>query len=245
MKCQHSRRAWVMIGCGVAALVVAGLGLWATGWSRPIMAKVFGQRTVDQRAAEFRPARGRLTQHFARAGVAYPPGRLVLLGLKRERRLEVFAARDAGDGLRRVLAYPILAASGQDGPKLREGDRQVPEGVYEIESLNPNSRFHVALRVGYPNAFDREMAARDGRDRLGGDIMIHGGAASVGCLAMGDAAAEELFILAADAGVPNIRLVLAPHDLRDAARPAAPDGPDWMPDLDEQIKTAMAELPEQ
>ena len=72
----------------------------------------------------------------------------------------------------RLARYPIRAASGALGPKLREGDRQVPEGVYDIESLNPNSRFHVALRVGYPNAFDRQMAGREGRTALGGDIMI-------------------------------------------------------------------------
>src|SRR5690606_33287906 len=102
-----------------------------------------------------------------------------------------------------VHQYPVLAASGQAGPKLREGDRQVPEGFYAIESLHPNSRFHLALRVNYPNQSDRQRAAEDGRTNLGGDIMIHGSNASVGCLAMGDPAAEDLFVLVADVGIQN------------------------------------------
>lgn len=73
-----------------------------------------------------------------------------------------------------IKSYPILAASGSIGPKLRESDMQVPEGVYQIESLNPNSQFHLSLRVNYPNEFDREQARIDGRAQLGGDIMIHG-----------------------------------------------------------------------
>src|SRR5690606_4961 len=99
--------------------------------------------------------------------------------------------------LRFVRALPVLAASGRVGPKLQYGDYQVPEGFYRIEALNPNSRFHLALRVNYPNAFDRAEAAREGRTHLGGDIMIHGSNASVGCLAMGDVVSEDLFVLAA------------------------------------------------
>lgn len=150
---------------------------------------------------------------FADASVPYPPGRVTLIGLKQEKRLEVWAG-PADGSLARVLSYPILAASGGLGPKLREGDRQVPEGLYRIESLNPNSLYHVALRINYPSDDDRRQAAAEGRTRLGGDIMIHGSDASIGCLAMGDPAAEELFTLAADVGIGRIEVLLAPTDLR-------------------------------
>jgi murein L,D-transpeptidase YafK len=98
------------------------------------------------------------------------------------------------------------------GPKLREGDRQVPEGVYRIASLNPNSRFHLSMEVNYPNDFDRAMAAKDGRVNLGGQIFIHGGTASIGCLAMGDAVIERLFVLVARVGRENVRVVIAPGE---------------------------------
>ena len=78
------------------------------------------------------------------------------------------------------------------GPKLREGDRQVPEGVYTIANMNPNSISHLSLALSYPNDFDRARAAEDGRadNTLGGSIMIHGGSGSIGCMAVGDEAAE-------------------------------------------------------
>jgi murein L,D-transpeptidase YafK len=59
------------------------------------------------------------------------------------------------------------------GPKLREGDKRTPEGLYAIESHNPRSSFHRALKVSYPSAADRIAAAKRGV-APGGDIMIHG-----------------------------------------------------------------------
>ena len=77
----------------------------------------------------------------------------------------------------------------------------MPEGVYAIEAFNSNSRFHLSLKLDYPNAVDRQQAALEGRDQLGGDIFLHGKDVSVGCLAMGDAAIEELFVLVARTGI--------------------------------------------
>ena len=72
----------------------------------------------------------------------------------------------------------------------------------------------MALRLNYPNAFDRAQAARDGRTKLGGDIMIHGKDVSVGCIALGDEAAEDVFTLAADVGIKNIKVICSPIDFR-------------------------------
>jgi murein L,D-transpeptidase YafK len=167
------------------------------------------------------------------------------VALKQEKQFEVYASGH-DSAMRFVRAYPIAAASGSAGPKLRNGDRQVPEGIYAIESLNPNSRFHLALRVGYPNTFDREMAARDARGDLGSDIMIHGGSGSIGCLAMGDEAAEDLFVLAADVGIEKVTLILAPGDLRRRSESAPRDStaePAWLGQLYERITTELLNLP--
>jgi hypothetical protein len=148
------------------------------------------------------------------------------------------------DGLRHVKSWRVLGASGDVGPKLREGDRQVPEGVYAIESLNPMSRFHLALRVAYPNDFDRARGAEDGRTELGSDIMVHGSDVSVGCLAMGDEGAEELFVVAALVGVENVSILISPCDLRvepDAKPPA--DTPPWTAALWAEIGASLRLLP--
>lgn len=228
---------------GFAATTIA-CGTLALGPVRrlfhPIVMRLRGAKTVEDRIGEFTRARQRLTEQFAQAGVTYPPREIVLLGLKQERVLEVYAG-PSRDTLRRIARHLILAASGKPGPKLRAGDRQVPEGIYSIESLNPNSRFHVSLRVAYPNPFDRAMADRDGRSRLGGDIMIHGGSASVGCLAMGDDAAEELFLLAAEVGIENVTVILSPMDLRTRMLPLELDV-EWRRELYASIRTELATL---
>lgn len=201
------------------------------------------KKTVAQQLDQYGPAaRARLAPFFAKQSVPYPPRSLVLVAVKDEDRLEVHAADSAGK-LRFIRAYPVLAASGTLGPKLQEGDGQVPEGIYRIESLNPNSRFHLSLRIGYPNDFDREQARRDGRTKLGGDIMIHGKAVSIGCLAMGDEAAEDLFVLAADTGVTDITVILTPVDFRlGKPLPKSLPLPAWAGELYASIKTELSRL---
>ncbi|MEL7449588.1 MAG: L,D-transpeptidase family protein [Pseudomonadota bacterium] len=200
--------------------------------------------TIEERLAQYGPsARARMRDHFDAASVAYPPGAVVLVALKAERRVELYAG-DTPESLAHIRDYPVYGASGGAGPKLRAGDRQVPEGLYRIEGLNPNSHYHLSLRVNYPNAFDRSMAAREGRTGLGGDIYIHGGMESVGCLAMGDRNSEDLFVLAADVGEDNIRAVFSPLDFRVSA--TAPEGkgaPRWAGTLYQDIWRALDVLP--
>ena len=203
-----------------------------------------GAKTNAQRLEQFGGlARARWDPYFINAHIAYPPPTVKLLAIKSERVLQVYGADKSGSN-QLLRSYPILASSGYPGPKLKEGDGQVPEGIYPIESLNPNSLFHVALRVGYPNGVDRLQARKDGRTDLGGDIMIHGDSVSIGCLAMGDEAAEDLFVLAADTGLTNLTLIIAPLDFRKGkAVPKATRLPEWADELYSQIKTQIAELP--
>jgi murein L,D-transpeptidase YafK len=95
-----------------------------------------------------------------------------------------------------IRIYPIAAASGGPGPKRREGDMQVPEGVYHVARFNPNSRFHLSLGLNYPNKAD---LIQGNSSRPGGDIYIHGNQVSIGCLAMTDPKIDEIYSLASSA----------------------------------------------
>ncbi len=167
-------------------------------------------------------------REFERVGLRAPISDIgiVMIALKEEKRLEVWAVQDSPKQRALLKSYSILAASGSVGPKTREGDRQVPEGIYKVESLNPNSLYHLALRLNYPNEEDLEAAKAEGRTNLGGDIMIHGSDASVGCLAMGDPAIEELFVLVADVGLDKVDVVIVPWDFSEREPPK--DEREWM-----------------
>jgi hypothetical protein len=227
-------RRWTLISLGLSILGVAlllhwrgaGRSLWYPYW-----VSVVGARTHTEVLADLRPRlQPGLSAAAAEQGVAYPPRRLTLVGLKAERRLEVWA--DGGGGWKLLRSYPVLAASGGPGPKRREGDMQVPEGVYSLTTFNPNSSYHLSVRVDYPNADDRAAARVEGRSRLGGDIYIHGKAVSIGCLAIGDAGIEELYVLLADVGLAHVRAILAPE----AEPKAAADDPRWVADLYERLR---------
>jgi hypothetical protein len=202
-----------------------------------------GRKSIEERVTEFGEAvHSRLNSHFEAAGVVYPPKKFVLVGLKQEREVEVWAAGESGE-FRYLKSYPILAASGTLGPKLAEGDQQVPEGLYKIESLNPNSLYHLALRINYPNNFDKTKAQAEWRTDLGSDIMIHGKSVSIGCLAMGDQAAEDLFVLAAKTGIENIGVILSPVDFRLRKPPLLPpDAPAWTRELYSEIRRELLKL---
>jgi len=203
----------------------------------PSVFAVKGPRTHAEVVANLSASRRAvLREAISRAGSAYPPRQLRLVGLKEEKALEVWLP--VGGRWSRLRSYPVLAASGGPGPKLREGDFQVPEGIYRLTAFNPNSSYHLSIRVDYPNAEDRRVAALEGRARLGGDIFIHGKAVSIGCLAIGDSAIEELYLLLADTGLRNADIVLTP-----SLRPVSPTGaPAWIEERYEQIRRALATL---
>lgn len=94
-----------------------------------------------------------------------------------------------------LKSYQICAWSGMLGPKKKEGDRQAPEGFYDITKaqMNPNSRYYLAFNIGYPNAYDRSL------NRGGTNLMVHGACSSSGCYSMTDAQVQEIFALANDA----------------------------------------------
>lgn len=120
-----------------------------------------------------------------------PLQHIFLRAFKEEKILEVWGSN--ANEWKLVKRYEICTIPGKPGPKIRQGDRQVPEGWYKIDSINPNSSFHLSLRINYPNAAD-SVRSRNEKDP-GGDIFIHGDCYSVGCLPIQDAPMEEVFWL--------------------------------------------------
>jgi hypothetical protein len=231
-------RLWVLLGVLVFVAYIFYTEFRPTWY--PYYTRLRGRRTVPEALAGFREeAEARLGARFDAAGVPYPPERVTFLVFKAEKQLELWST---GGGRRRyVHAYPVLAASGHAGPKLREGDRQVPEGRYRVLDLNPNSAYHLSVLLNYPNTWDHEQALADGRSQPGGDIFIHGRDVSIGCIAVGDEAIEELFLLAAELGVRNVTVLIAPNDLR-GRRPAHthPANPPWTAELYAQLRRELS-----
>jgi murein L,D-transpeptidase YafK len=125
---------------------------------------------------------------------------------------------------RLLIAYhrgqPIRAYRGLQfgdapaGHKRFEGDERTPEGIYRIETRNPDSRFHLSLRISYPNQSDHAFASQYGRS-AGGDIFIHGqpnganrrmrGDWTDGCIALTNHEIEELWNIVPDGTPIEIR----------------------------------------
>jgi len=112
---------------------------------------------------------------------------------KEDSQLEVW--KQARDGKYKLLEeFEICKWSGKLGPKFKEGDRQAPEGFYEITPalMNPNSSYHLAFNLGYPNTYDRAHG------RTGSHLMVHGACSSRGCYAMTDEQVQDIYALARD-----------------------------------------------
>ncbi|TLG78163.1 murein L,D-transpeptidase family protein [Methylocystis sp. B8] len=107
---------------------------------------------------------------------------------KQEGQLELWL-RKGSSRFSLYKTFPICKWSGRLGPKVKEADYQSPEGFYSVSAkqLHPNSNYHRAFNVGYPNAFDRQNG------RTGGLVMVHGACKSVGCFAMTDHGIEEIY----------------------------------------------------
>jgi murein L,D-transpeptidase YafK len=112
---------------------------------------------------------------------------------KEESELEVWK-QDAEGKFALLKTYPICRWSGELGPKIKEGDRQAPEGFYTITpgQMNPNSNYYLAFNLGFPNAYDKA------NDRTGAFLMVHGDCSSAGCYAMTDEQIQEIYALGRD-----------------------------------------------
>lgn len=205
--------------------------------------KLRGGYTVEERLDQYgHRVTKRLKPFFEKAGVKYPPAEVAYLAFKDASQLEVYSRENQNQSWIFIRSYPIVKMSGKLGPKLKEGDRQVPEGIYQSELLNPNSRYHLSIRVSYPNSFDRDMARLEDRHNLGGDIMIHGSSVSIGCLAMGNAAAEDLFILSAMTLPLKTKIIISPTDFRLHANYLVTQGSPWVNTLYDQLRLELAQF---
>ncbi|HET9440063.1 MAG TPA: L,D-transpeptidase family protein [Longimicrobiales bacterium] len=139
----------------------------------------------------------RIVRMFEDRGIEFPAAELYLRVFKAERKLELWARSPDKDKFQLLKTYEICALAGIVGPKGKQGDAQVPEGFYHIDLFNPTSSYHLSMRIDYPNKRDRLANTR--KYRLGGDIFIHGGCKSEGCLAMTDAGISELYWIAVNA----------------------------------------------
>lgn len=165
-----------------------------------------------------------LERDLAAAGLHFGDP-VFLRAFKQELTLELFVQNPQAPTFKLFRSYPIAAASGNLGPKLAEGDGQVPEGCYSVppSAMKPDSRYHLAFDIGYPNAHDRA------RGWTGSFIMIHGNRVSIGCLAMTDEKIDEIFTLCAAAqahGQAAFRVDIYPFRM-DAAHLAAAAGSPW------------------
>lgn len=155
-----------------------------------------------------------LKNDFEKNNLSLDDFEMGILAFKKEQLLEIYVRKNETENWKLFKKYNFTAFSGEIGPKLNNGDNQIPEGIYQMEYLNPNSRFHLSIKVSYPNSFDLEKAKLDKRTDLGGDIMIHGKSATIGCIPVGDKNIEEIFILATKAKNKNFPIIIAPHDFR-------------------------------
>lgn len=170
---------------------------------------------------------------FAKAGAEYPPEKISLIIYKHEKIVELWALTKCQ--WKKITVYPMTGFSGILGPKLQEGDCQIPEGVYTMENLNPKSKFYLSIRINYPNTFDLTRAQEDGRTHPGSDIYIHGKNETNGCIPVGDEAIEEIFYLAGTFGKGEV--ILSPSK----AESNIPDiKMHWYDKLINQIQCAIA-----
>jgi murein L,D-transpeptidase YafK len=147
----------------------------------------------------------------ATAGAAFEKADRVLV-LKSERRLVLLRQGEI------LASFPIALGGDPTGPKLREGDKRTPEGVYAIDGRNPQSPYHLSLHLSYPGPRDVARARTIGA-APGGDIAIHGMPNRYGrfdpvrfykdwtdgCIAVGNLAIEEIWRRVEDGTPVEIR----------------------------------------
>jgi murein L,D-transpeptidase YafK len=148
-------------------------------------------------AAAWKKYNDSMGREFYRKYILYPPKEVYIRVFKAQNELELWARNTELNEFRLVKTFRICALSGIMGPKRFKGDRQVPEGFYFIDQFNPTSEYCLSLQLNFPNGADKAVA--DGNkvstEGLGGDIFIHGGCVTVGCIPITDEGIKQLYVV--------------------------------------------------
>lgn len=152
------------------------------------------KKTNPKFASVIKSNKENLQKQFEKINQNWPPKELYLRSFKYDSELEVWARNSHADPFVLFKTYKICALSGTMGPKRMDGDFQVPEGFYYVNEFKPNSNYHMALGINYPNESDQYLSDSI---KPGGDIFIHGKCVTQGCIPIQDLQIEELYVLAA------------------------------------------------
>ena len=213
-----------------AVMFKYGRSVWYPFW-----AKIKGMETV---VSVVEKLDDKITAQYPNMASLTDGGAIMLIAVKDQKRLELWKQLPEA-GWTHIKDFNFTAYSGRLGPKLKRGDGQIPEGIYRMEYLNPNSSYHLSMKITYPNEFERQKGELDGRPDLGDDIFIHGSNATIGCIPIGNDAIEELFYIVAKNGHTNTGVIIAPYDMRVERRRLEIEGIDWEVELYAAIKEAL------
>lgn len=228
----------------VVLLIVICCGfLQACSPSQPQTQLTWNQAMAEKLTDYAGYSREKLAPYFAKANLPYAPHDLAFVILKRSKLFEIYARNNNRQQWRYIKTFPIYAASGGSGPKLHQGDDQVPEGIYHVIGLNPKSRFDLSMHLNYPNQFDRAQARRDHRTDLGGNIFIHGKRRSIGCIAIGNDAIQQVFPLVYAVGEHHVTVVIAPNDMRKDLPLTNREHVRWLSSLYSRLKNELKQFP--
>ncbi|MFN8339041.1 MAG: L,D-transpeptidase family protein [Saprospiraceae bacterium] len=180
----------------------------------PIIIKLRGKESIESRVAKIQnKVWERIEYDLGIAGYKMDfPKKIILVAFKEERILQVYS--NDFYGIKLLKTYPFTAYSGKLGPKLEDGDKQIPEGIYKVQYLNPNSSYYLSIKINYPNEFDKSKSKLSNIADMGKDIFIHGKSATIGCIPIGDEAIEEVFVLTQKAINYKVDVIISPRDFR-------------------------------
>jgi murein L,D-transpeptidase YafK len=154
-------------------------------------------------------------KYFSEKNLSFGGFQMFIRGLKKEGKLEVWIKEKNNSTYTLLHTYDFCATSGVLGPKRKEGDAQIPEGIYYLNHFNPLSNFHLSLGISYPNESDKILSDKK---HPGGAIYIHGNCVTIGCIPITDDKIKELYILAVEAknnGQEKIPIHIFPSKLDD------------------------------
>lgn len=171
----------------IGALIILSLGLVLSSQAQTFRDM---QLRHDRVYNAYRQSDFSLRQKFEAVGVSYPPKFIYWRAFKTEKELELWASDDPYQPHKLIHTYNICRLSGLAGFKAREGDEQIPEGIYYINRYNPYSDYYLSFRLSYPNGVDSFWGYRPS---LGGQIYVHGECATIGCLPMTDSFIGEIY----------------------------------------------------
>lgn len=219
-------------------LIITGLLLFGLIWSISPFGyfDLFNKRKISLDSEVVKELDANISDAFDRKKVIRPIINTTLIVFKKEQKAVIWVTDNVAQN--HFMLSDSIQINPRNGTRLYDDEDLIPEGVYEIESVNSDD---LSFQIDYPNAFDIQKQVADKRPKMTTKVIFE---TTNGDLKLSKNLMTEFLFLAKESGIENSNIIIVPNDFRNEKNiPYCATCPHWIEELYGSLRLYLSDYP--